>query len=271
MIPRRSARRTTGNTNEMTRPRANAPSSKYCDASVRSAGGGPTARESLCGRGPEAINDFDHGSIQEVRARAARAALSAKECGACGEALSTMDPVWRRPVRLGVSVLRRPVLWITPVCKRCRGSDDDYHLKPVPCVGCRRPVVNRSPRANRQYTTCSERCRLLARSRVRAQQRRRETPVCRQCGRAFSASRSDALYCANACRQRTYRSRTAYARVTCAAAPLQARVSVKGNVIRRETFPERRRPVRRLPPVKGASRNIGTAFLEDANETMPEP
>ena len=74
----------------------------------------------------------------------------------------------------------------------------------IPCVVCGRLVYRRTPTA--KY--CSYRCRAqayVARRKARREQARQKQ--CAQCGNDFVASRCDARFCSNACRQASYRER----------------------------------------------------------------
>jgi hypothetical protein len=100
---------------------------------------------------------------------------------------------------------------LVPFCERC---GQHRHLGAVParyaCTSCGRPVVRTTDSVWRVLDVCcSRRCYAAARTRQARERRRRARAdrVCDTCGETFTPSRSDAVYCSNACRQRAYRGR----------------------------------------------------------------
>jgi hypothetical protein len=164
--------------------------------------------QALDGRTPE----------QREQRRRIRKARETGACAACNRTLEPGEPVWMCVFsdqgRLGRS-------WLTAaVCASCYESDVErigtlvfrrywmagWHSRWAitgawSCKGCGRQVHAHS---HRVATYCTEPCR-----RAVANQRRRVESAARTCpcGRSFTVSRSDAVYCSGACRQRAYRQR----------------------------------------------------------------
>jgi len=139
----------------------------------------------------------------------------AQICGRCGDPFSPDATIWR----VGVSTRGRPG-WslggtgttMVPMCEGCRPDYAETWHNWVwggsePCEACGRTVVNRYM-PHRKYTWCSAECEhgvgVMARRKKRAKARQKE---CALCGDAFQGSRSDAMYCSSACRQKAFRQR----------------------------------------------------------------
>jgi hypothetical protein len=134
-----------------------------------------------------------------------QASRNCGHCAQCGRGLDSAEPVWRDvfqfyKTRLGQGGMS---FTVAPVCKKCHLEDYDW-APARPCERCQRLVVN-LPRFNRKHTFCCKSCEILyyshRRKKAAAQQ------VCVQCDGVFRPTRSDSLYCSNACRQRSYRKR----------------------------------------------------------------
>jgi hypothetical protein len=88
---------------------------------------------------------------------------------------------------------------IVPVCEACATvSEQAAAARSVNCKGCGMPMLTR------EYwrgVTCSSRCaqRWL---RLRRREKRR---ICQACGLQFKTARTDAKFCAGACRQKAHR------------------------------------------------------------------
>ena len=134
-----------------------------------------------------------------------QAARDCGHCAQCGRELKKTEAVWREVFQFyqkrrtlgGVSFT------VAPVCKKCHLEYDDW-APAKPCITCQRPVVN-LPRFTRKHTFCCKSCEVRyysqRRKKAAAQQK------CVECGRIFKPTRSDSMYCLNACRQRSYRKR----------------------------------------------------------------
>jgi hypothetical protein len=172
-------------------------------AQFATAGGSPESRNAS-GRRPRGLAARLRANATGLRARALVARLAAECCGACGRALAADETVWLSRVTVGNNFRHR--YWQTPMCGDCRQGG--RWLPAQPCGGCGRPVAYRASRKRRRHVLCSDRCRRRWYNRAREQEtasaRRR---FCVVCGRAFAATRRDALTCSPACRQRGYRTR----------------------------------------------------------------
>jgi hypothetical protein len=80
-----------------------------------------------------------------------------------------------------------------------------------PCGGCDRPLYVGVHRRRGVHFYCSEVCRHEGRRKrereARAVSSEVHHPTCTVCGQTFTAARSDAKTCSNACRQKAYRDR----------------------------------------------------------------
>ena len=134
-----------------------------------------------------------------------QAARNCGHCAQCGRGLKPEEPVWREVFQF---YRKRMTLGgipftVAPVCKRCHLEYDGW-APAKPCEKCQRMVVNLR-RFNRVHTFCSRLCEVRYYSH-----RRKKAPaqqMCGECGEVFKPTRSDSLYCSNACRQRSYRKR----------------------------------------------------------------
>jgi hypothetical protein len=165
--------------------------------------------QALDGRTPE----------QREQRRRIRKAREMGACAACNRKLEPGEPVW---MCVFSDEGRFGRTWMAAVvCAACYAEtftsfDGRYTYRrhrlagwhsrwaitgAWSCKGCGRQVHAHS---HRVATYCTESCK-----RAAANQRRRVESAARTCpcGRSFTASRSDAVYCSNACRQRAYRQR----------------------------------------------------------------
>jgi hypothetical protein len=124
----------------------------------------------------------------------------ALHCAYCEHVFRPDEPVWR--TRSG-NVSR----FIKPACDDCRYHASDYE-RASPCEGCRRPVYLQKS-CGWLSTCCCKRCHSRARlAEARTRRRRaRGTRACKTCGKFFKPTRTDSMFCSNACRQRAYRKR----------------------------------------------------------------
>ncbi len=89
--------------------------------------------------------------------------------------------------------------WLCPVCPPRSFGGRQFKFR---CIACREEFLAHSPLA--RY--CSDKCIGMAkkaRASVRKQTARQKK--CGHCSAAFAASRADAKFCSNACRQARYR------------------------------------------------------------------
>lgn len=136
------------------------------------------------------------------------AARTGRLCDRCGRTLTSDDALYLVPVRR--YVFRRCASCVSESWKQaCTWK--------LSCEGCGRTVFRvwnekydfrlsdgHGSYLPRQVATCSWRC---AQTLYRRRHRKpKASPDCQGCGGALDA-RSDALYCAPACRQRAYRQR----------------------------------------------------------------
>ena len=134
-----------------------------------------------------------------------QAARDCGRCAQCGRELNPAEPVWRDVFQFYKKRMRLGGMSFTvaPVCEKCHL--EYYEWAPAkPCEKCQRMVVN-LPRFNRKHTFCCKSCEVLYYSHGRKMAAAQQ--VCVQCGEVFRPTRSDSLYCSNACRQRSYRKR----------------------------------------------------------------
>lgn len=168
-----------------------------------------------------AVTSAEHRAGETIasrNAREARAGRTGGVCAACDRGLSAGEPVWR--IRVSRQVLAGWGSRIIPVCLACRPNPatDPWlaqfgpRFLPVqPCGGCGRPVHNLDDgkQYRRRHPACSERCKRTSYGRARRERRyAARQRICEGCGLRFSATRSDAKYHSNACRQRAYRDRS---------------------------------------------------------------
>ena len=134
-----------------------------------------------------------------------QAARDCGHCAQCARELNPAEPVWREVFQFYKKRMRLGGMSFTvaPVCKKCRLEYYDW-IPAQPCEACQRMVVN-LPRFNRKHTFCCKSCEVLYYSHRRKKAAAEQ--LCAQCGEAFRPTRSDSLYCSNACRQRSYRKR----------------------------------------------------------------
>jgi hypothetical protein len=138
---------------------------------------------------------------REARARYRDAQRLGVRCGHCGDAIPDDQPVhlWTFSQFAGWDrwSARAPVC--TSWWPRRKWTPPD------PCVVCGRSVMHALPWTG-HVVVCSARC---ADERYNGQHRQIAEPrPCASCGEVFTPSRSDALRCSAACRQRAYRRRT---------------------------------------------------------------
>ncbi len=134
-----------------------------------------------------------------------QAARDCGHCAQCGRELKPAEAVWREVFqfyRKRMTLGGMPFT-VAPVCKTCHLECDGW-APAKPCEKCQRMVVNLR-RFNRVHTFCCRSCEVRYYSH-----RRKKGPaqqMCGECGEVFKPTRSDSLYCSNACRQRNYRKR----------------------------------------------------------------
>ena len=134
-----------------------------------------------------------------------QAARDCGHCAQCGRGLKPQEPVWREVFQFYKKRRMQGGMpfTIAPVCENCHLTTYDW-LLPKPCEKCQRMVVN-LPRFNRVHTFCCRSCEVRYYSHRRKKAAAQQT--CGECGGVFKPTRSDSLYCSNACRQRSYRKR----------------------------------------------------------------
>jgi len=161
--------------------------------------------------GTRVVEDSGNGRVNDDEPRwrrAHRLAEQPAQCFKCDAPLAPDAEVWRVRIGLGYSTFG----WhgaIVPFCADCGCESVRYEPRyfkrsPRPCEGCGRPVVDTERRA-RTVTACGEE----GRARVYGSRRQveREPRECAECGERFMPSRSDAVFCGAACKQRDYRRR----------------------------------------------------------------
>ena len=146
---------------------------------------------------------------------------------ACGRELTRREPVYRCLVGLPTDHPDRDSEFrILHVCRDCAKTREQWDLRakhrppyaywsvggnlvrpltwrePRSCEHCGRTVIHEM--VEPQIIACSAQCR---RAIYSASRRRAEMTVCSQCSELFTPSRSGALYCSDACRQKAYRER----------------------------------------------------------------
>lgn len=147
-----------------------------------------------------------------------RPSPTASRCWLCDGPLGRHNVVYRTRVRLGRGLYGGTSWTVVPLCRQCRPVGPEpwqawsWDRGPKPCQTCSRPVLNQVTRRLRRHTFCSERCEREYHVARQTEKRRRESDrdkTCATCEREFTATRSDARYCSNACRQKAYRLRKA--------------------------------------------------------------
>ncbi len=132
-----------------------------------------------------------------------QAARDCGHCAQCGRELKPAEAVWREVFQFYKKrmALGGMPFTVAPVCKTCHLEYDGW-APAKPCEKCQRMVVN-LPRFNRKHTFCCKSCEV----RYYSHRRKKATAqqMCCECGEVFKPTRSDSLYCSNACRQRSYR------------------------------------------------------------------
>ncbi len=129
-------------------------------------------------------------------------------CQRCHKDLKKAEPVYR--VSTGYyspwyEKFGGSVGYICATCAPLSGNRD--WMLPRPCECCNRPVIHDIRRRVPLYVVCGKDCRSeLSRSRSRSKHSLIER-VCLTCNKQFIPTRSNARFCSNACRQRSYRSR----------------------------------------------------------------
>jgi hypothetical protein len=147
----------------------------------------------------------------------------------CGRELTSREPVYRCLV-----ALRQPTEYelhahqVLNVCGDCAKTRKQWDRRaknrppyayrdplygnvyqplrwnaPQSCEHCGRTVIHDSS-VQPQIIACSNQCR---RAIYNASRRRAAMTVCSECGGLFTPSRSGALYCSAACKQKAYRDR----------------------------------------------------------------
>lgn len=145
-----------------------------------------------------------------------RPSETASSCWLCDRRMGRRNVVYRTRVRLGRGLYGGTSWTIVPLCRRCRPIAPEpwqswsWDRGPKPCQTCSRPVLNQVTRRRRRHTFCSDACEKEYHA-ARQANRRREAAMlekeCATCSAAFTAARSDARYCSDACRQKAYRMR----------------------------------------------------------------
>lgn len=147
-----------------------------------------------------------------------RVSPTASRCWLCDGDLGRHNVVYRTRVRLGRGLYGGTSWTIVPLCRRCRPVGPEpwqawsWDRGPEPCQTCSRPVLNQVTRRVRRHTFCSDTCEKEYHIQRQAAERRRKADLekrCPVCEEDFTAGRSDARYCSNACKQRAYRRRKA--------------------------------------------------------------
>lgn len=141
---------------------------------------------------------------------AKRAKETAEWCSDCGQDIGPSNTVYIRSLSEGTG----------PVCEQCKCPPWDVHWRPnntcelydvlgdaQGCLGCGRPVVFGDLR-RRKHAVCSQRCRIDAQRRERADYMASRRHTCTNCGEEYEPTRADSQYCSSACRQKAYRDRT---------------------------------------------------------------
>lgn len=83
-------------------------------------------------------------------------------------------------------------------------------VRKIACAGCgRRFYTLVSTKKYCNYYTCGKIGQARLNEQRRMERRRLNARNCEECGRKFTPTRSDARFCSNACRQKSYRRQAA--------------------------------------------------------------
>ncbi|MDX1568420.1 MAG: hypothetical protein R3223_11510 [Longimicrobiales bacterium] len=141
---------------------------------------------------------------------------TAARCWLCDGTLGPRNVVYRTRVRLGRGLYGGTSWTVVPLCRQCRPSGPEpwqswsWDRGPKPCQTCGRPVLNQVTRRMRHHTFCSDACEEdyhAARQAAERREARDREKECKACADEFTASRKDAKFCSDACRQKAYRRR----------------------------------------------------------------
>lgn len=156
----------------------------------------------------EAVIQAASGMSDADRERSRRGRELARTASRCFKCDAELRAVWR--VRASFTAWGgRWSSRIVPVCGECVDDDTRAVAEYRKCKTCGRRVYETLPAVWNMHAACSEQCR----RRIQTDQRRREREAdraklkCMECGTDFTASRSDAMFCSNACKQADYRYR----------------------------------------------------------------
>ena len=159
-------------------------------------------------------------------------------CGKCGQAIAPGDAVWI--TRKWFAGDFGDDVVATPLCTACAEMGDDSwgprvpihqyeYGRARPCEGCGRPVAWETRIKPRRRNICSDHCGWTVANRRRsARSAVLRRKVCATCGVGFTGGRRDAVTCSSACRQKSYRQRSA--RHDSAPAPLPVSIGDEGAI-----------------------------------------
>lgn len=156
----------------------------------------------------EAIIQTASGMSDADRERSRRGWDLARTASRCFKCDAELRAVWR----VSASFTSWRGSWsrrIVPVCGECVGDHTRAVAEYRKCKTCGRRVYETWPAVWNKHAACSEQCR----RRIQTDDRRRERESarakmpCVKCGTDFTAGRSDAMFCSNACKQADYRYR----------------------------------------------------------------